>query len=151
MKKYKVIYLDEEDKEKIQKQAQKKQLSLSTYVEIIIYNLQKIMETEKAENLQSYIHKGKKQIYIKPKTNRCYIKVNVSMNVIYTNIIYLFLHQDILKTYLDEKEIKKSLKNIQSESDKKYDPRFDYNNKIRMEYQLIKKITKEINKNEPRK
>lgn len=145
-KNYKVIYLDEEDKNRFFKIAQQKQLSASCLTEIIIYNLQKVMMAENSTILLKYIHKGSKQIYLKPRNERCFIKANCSLNLIYTNIIYLFLHQEQLTNYLTKADITKSLRAIQSECDKTYDPRFDYNQKIRTEYYLIKKITKEITK-----
>lgn len=127
------IYLSKEDKTKIIKQAQAKQLSLSTYVNIIAkwYNVVNPIFNGK------YYKKGNNRIMIKPRNE------NNLQDLDLTNLVYLFLHNKALKDINPDAE-KLNLyglnKRIQSESDKTLDNNWNLNQVIRTNYIAQRKL-----------
>lgn len=121
------IWLDKEDKNVLIKKAQSKQLSLSTYIDIITRNYWIICH-EKI--FKAYIHKGKEQTHIK-LLNRDKHKLTPT---IITNCVYLFLHPDKLTNYTDKLQITKINRKIQSDTDKTIDRFYLGNQIIRANY-----------------
>ena len=121
------IYLTNEDKTKIFKQAWSKQLSVSTYVSII-------HELYKGYPQKDYLCKGQNRICIKTAKEHKDIDL--------TNSVFLFLHNDKLKSMLYNNENKKAVdtmitnmnRKIQSKADSTYDKMWNYNTTIRATY-----------------
>lgn len=123
------IWLDKDDKTLLTKKAQKKQLSLSTYCDIIVRNYYIVAH----ENIfKTYIHKGTEQTHIKIH-NKAKHKLTPT---IITNCIYLFLHPETMKEYTDNLQLTKLNRQIQSETDKTKDNFYLGNQIIRANYYL---------------
>lgn len=115
------IYLDQQDKAKLIKTATAKQLSLSSYINIIVKHY--IMcETNK----ESYIHKGQFKIHIKLRAK----EYNADSLTI-TNCVYRFLHNNEFYTEINYKKLNSM---IQSECDTTIDPNYLKNMIIRNTY-----------------
>lgn len=126
------IWLDKEDKITLTKKAQQKQLSLSTYIGIIVRNYWIISH----ENIfKEYIHKGTEQTHIKIRNKE---KHKLTPMII-TNAVYLFLHPDKLSNYTDKLQLTKLNRKIQSESDKEIDKFYLGNQIIRANYYVKRK------------
>lgn len=127
MKTQQFIYITDSDKAKIFKQANSHQISVSTYVDIIVQNYKYMVEVE---NFNKYIEKGKNRICIKTKNCK-----NLS-NQLITNCIYCYLHNDYLQTIkqINPPGIKNLNKTIQSTADKTIDKNYDLNRIIRATY-----------------
>lgn len=122
------LFIDIQDKKKLQYLAQKKQLSLSTCCGIIIRHLYVVNDWHNYER-NNYIHKGDTQTCIKIRD------IQGLTASIATNCIYQFLHEKELNLKFNMKEIKRQ---IQSEMDKTYDVNANKNLRIRIEWHLKK-------------
>lgn len=120
------IFLSTEDKKRLIKLADAKQLSISTTAGIIINNLYPVVSTW----FKDYIAKGEKQIHIKVKN-----KNNFDINSLHaTNCLYCYFNKPQIKG----QKINWNNKNIQSELDKTEDPNRFKNLEIRIAYRLKK-------------
>jgi len=122
------IQLDLDDKNKLFKLAQKRNLSVSTVADIIIKNLYVCFDW-KDEKREKYIYKGKYKICLKLRNEN----KNHLSKVINTNCIYSYLHNESLKINWNNINRK-----IQSDLDKAYDPNYMKNLIIRTNYQIMK-------------
>lgn len=118
------IYLTEEQQTKLRKTALNKQLSLSTYINIICkYYIYLLTEEEQTK----YINKGKIKVHIKLQA-----KTYKADSVKITNCVNKFLTMK-----LDHVN-----RRIQSEADKTYDPNYLKNIIIRNTYHNVKELQK---------
>lgn len=125
------IWLDKEDKQVLTKKAQQKQLSLSTFIDIITneYIFGCYIPNE-------YLHKGKKQTHIKIKNHN---KHELTPTII-TNCVYIYLHHEKHPKYKELKEhLTKLDRKIQSKADKTTDNFYLGNQIIRSQYYLQQK------------
>lgn len=128
------IWLDKADKITLTKQAQKKALSLSTYINIIVKHYYIISH----ENcFKDYIYKGKQQTHIKLRNEN---KLNLTPMIV-TNAIYMYLHQEkITEKYKGLIKTEKLNRKIQSETDKTIDKFYLGNQLIRAKYYYERKL-----------
>lgn len=114
------LYINQEDKAKLQKQAFAKQLSLSTYVALIteVYNYL-------GQNIEGYLTDTTQKTHLKIK-NKHFTDKSIS------NSVYIFLHGN--ETEYKVLNLKKLNSMIQSKADKTYDPNFMKNYIIRTTY-----------------
>lgn len=127
------IWLDKEDKNILIKKAQQKQLSLSTFIDIItqIY----IFGCYKEDK---YIHKGNKQTHIKLRNKN----KNKLTPIIITNCCYLYLHHEKHPKYEEFKTLMTKLdRKVQSLADKTTDNMWLGNQIIRAKYYIEKQQT----------
>lgn len=115
------IYLTKEDKIKLTKQAHAKQLSLSTYIDIIVENYWIITHKN---CFDSYIFKGTEQTHIKLRNSH-----NFKLTpMIITNAITLFLHKEYNnKEWTSLIDYQNINRRIQSQADRTIDERYNYN------------------------
>ena len=118
------IFLDIEDKKRIIKLAQSKQLSFSTTCGIIIRQLYVVNDWHEKER-NNYIHKGENQICIKIRDMQ-----GLTASIA-TNCIYQYLHEEVCKF-----NIKAIKRQIQSEMDKTIDHNANKNLEIRIAYRI---------------
>ena len=121
------IYLNNEDKNRLQKLAQAKQLSLSACVDIIATSFQWYCET-----INNYINKGENKIKLSIKSKPLW-KVNDKLA---TNCVYAYFHEESLDFIQNPAGIKNLKRKIQSTMDKTFDPNFLKNIIIRTNYKL---------------
>lgn len=119
------IYLNATDKAKLTKTAQNKQLSLSTYINIIVKNYINLLTEEQH---QKYINKGNSKTHIKLRAKE--YKAN---SIEITNAVYKYLHSKELKEQLNFEKVNRY---IQSETDKTIDANFQKNMIIRITYRF---------------
>lgn len=122
------MYLTKEDKTRLQKLAQSKQLSLSTCADIMFTHLYIAVDHEK------YYNKGQFKTCIKPRNT---IKQPIN-TIIITNVVYAYLHAEALKDFPNKDFYKKALRHIQSDMDKTYDANYQKNIIIRELYKANK-------------
>ena len=118
------FYLNKEDKTKLNKMAQKKQLSLSTTANIIYKHYYWVILPE-----DHYFHKDATKTCIKIKNEN----KNPVNTMFITNALYAYLHNDVVKTHSKE-HLQKINSKIQSEMDTTFDPNFNKNLVIREMY-----------------
>lgn len=125
------IWLEKEDKQVLTKKAQQKQLSLSTFIDIITQTYVFGCYIPK-----EYIHKGKQQTHVKLKNKN---KIELTPTII-TNCVYIYLHHEKHPKYEELKEYLTKLdRKIQSLSDKTTDNFYLGNQIIRSQYYLQQK------------
>lgn len=124
------VFLTKEDKNRIQKLADSKQLSFSTACGIIIRHL-KILNDWKDYERNNYINKGNIKTCIKIK-NINHILDNLTSSIA-TNCIYQYLHEETAKYNI--KNVKRA---IQSEMDKTIDYNRTKNIEMRIWWRLKK-------------
>ncbi len=118
------FYLNKQDKSKLNKLAQSKQLSLSTTADIIYKHYYWLIVQE-----QKYFKKDNIKTCIKIKNeNR-----NPVNTMFITNALYAYLHNEVIKTHTKE-HLNKINRSIQSELDKTFDANFNKNLIIREMY-----------------
>lgn len=130
------IWLDAQDLTKLTKMAQKKMLSLSTYINIIVkvyYGCCNENAIKDAIN-SKFLHKGQKQTHIKLRNEN---KIALTPKII-TNCVYIYLHNENheLAKYINFKTLNKK---IQSECDKTKDNNYLQNLIIRATYNFNRK------------
>ena len=121
------IYLNIEDKVKLTRLANVKQLSLSTLIAIIVKNYY-ILSNDNIFN--EYLDKGTEQTHIKIRIN----EEQIITPMVVCNAITLYLHPNTKQEFLQELNIKKINKQIQSEFDKTIDHSWLKNAIIRAKY-----------------
>lgn len=129
MEKY--LFLTPEDKKRLIKLAESKQLSLSTTAGIIINWIAPLVDNMYTD----YIKRGDKMIHIKIRPNE-YIKQSDLTSMTATNCIYCYFNKPLWKG----KKINWQNKYIQSELDRTEDPNRYKNMEIRIAYRLKKGI-----------
>jgi len=120
------LFLTTQDKKKLIKLADAKQLSISTTAGIIINHLDFLV----ADMYDNYISKGEKQIHIKIKQ----INKHDLTSITATNCIYCYFNKPLYKG----QKINWQNNAIQSELDKTEDPNRFKNIEIRIAYRLKK-------------
>lgn len=118
------FYLNKQDKTKLNKLAQSKQLSLSTTADIIYKHYYWLIVTQ-----DHYYEKDKIKTCIKIKNEN----KNPVNTMFITNALYAYLHNDVIQSHTKE-HLNKINRKIQSELDKTFDANFNKNIIIREMY-----------------
>jgi len=121
------IYLSIEDKVKLTRLANVKQLSLSTLISIIVKHYY-VLSNDNIFN--EYLNKGEEQTHIKIRINEGQI---ITPKVI-CNAISLYLHPTIKQEFTEQLNIKRINRLIQSEFDRTIDHSWLKNAIIRAKY-----------------
>lgn len=118
------FYLNKQDKTKLNKLAQSKQLSLSTTADIIYKHYYWLIIAE-----EHYYEKDTIKTCIKIKNEN----KNPVNTMFITNALYAYLHNDVIQSHTKE-HLNKINRKIQSELDKTFDANFNKNLIIREMY-----------------
>lgn len=130
------VYLNAEDKIKLNALSRKYEVSISTLAENILFYFTKYALKYDKQLCMSigteykYKNNKGKKTSIKPKDNPTNNELYDNYTKAYTNALIIYLHKD-LKIYMEAKDIERYYSELNTKLQKVIEPNYDYNKFIR--------------------